>query len=43
MVLVILEEILGREKFPEDTLFNVDLPAVPPDEVRGIKVTTLGR
>jgi 5'-nucleotidase len=40
---VILEEILGREKFPEDTLFNVNLPAVPPDEVRGIKVTTLGR
>ena len=43
VVRVILEEILGREKFPEDTLFNVNLPAVPPDEVRGIKVTTLGR
>ena len=43
VVRVILEEILGREKFPEDTLFNVNLPAVPPDEVQGIKVTTLGR
>ena len=43
VVRVILGEILGREEFPEDTLFNVNLPAVPPDEVRGIKVTTLGR
>jgi 5'-nucleotidase len=43
VVRVILGKILGREDFPADTLFNVNLPAVPPDEVRGIKVTTLGR
>lgn len=39
----ILEAILGRQGFPEDTLFNVNLPAIPPGEVRGIKVTSLGR
>ncbi|GIT52612.1 MAG: hypothetical protein Ct9H300mP15_28250 [Gemmatimonadota bacterium] len=40
---VILEKKLGQKKFPEDTLFNVNLPAVPPGEVQGIRVTTLGR
>jgi 5'-nucleotidase len=39
----ILEGILDRDGFPEDTLFNVNLPAVAPDAVRGIKVTSLGR
>lgn len=39
----ILEGILQDRPFPEDTLFNVNLPAVAPDEVKGIRVTTLGR
>lgn len=40
----ILESILGREGgLPRDTLFNVNLPATPPSEVRGIKVTSLGQ
>ena len=43
VVQTILEGILERDGFPEDTLFNVNLPAVTPDEVRGIKVTSLGR
>lgn len=43
IVRVILGEILGQKIFPKDTLFNVNLPAVPPGEVRGIKVTSLGR
>ncbi len=43
VVQAILEGILERDGFPEDTLFNVNLPAVAPDEVRGIKVTSLGR
>jgi 5'-nucleotidase len=43
VVRTILEGILGRDGFPEDTLFNVNLPAVAPDDVRGIKVTSLGR
>ena len=43
VVQAILEGILGRETFPEDTLFNVNLPAVAPEDVRGIKITSLGR
>jgi 5'-nucleotidase len=39
----LLEQLLKREDFPPETLFNVNLPAVPPKEVRGIQVTTLGR
>ena len=39
----LLEQLLKREDFPPDTLFNVNLPALPPAEVRGIQVTTLGR
>ena len=43
VVQAILEGILERDGVPEDTLFNVNLPAVAPEEVRGIKVTSLGR
>ena len=39
----LLEQLLKREDFPPETLFNVNLPAVPPKEVRGIQVTALGR
>ena len=39
----ILRSILGREGLPADTLFNVNLPAVAPSDVRGIKVTSLGQ
>jgi 5'-nucleotidase len=39
----ILETILGRKTFPPETLFNVNLPAVGPDEVKGIRVTSLGQ
>lgn len=39
----ILENILRDKSFPDDTLFNVNLPGVPPDEVKGIRVTSLGR
>ena len=43
LVQEILEGIVGREDFPEDTLLNVNLPAIPPGEVKGIRVTSLGR
>ena len=43
LVSAVLEGILRRDTFPEDTLFNVNLPAIPADEVRGIRVTSLGR
>ena len=39
----ILQAILGRDGLPADTLFNVNLPATAPQDVRGIKVTSLGQ
>ena len=39
----VLAAILNGGSFPADTLFNVNLPAIAPDEVRGIRVTSLGR
>ncbi len=38
-----LSQIVAREGFPGHTLLNVNLPAVPPEEARGIKVTSLGQ
>lgn len=39
----VLHQLIGRSRFPKETLFNVNLPAVQPAEVAGIRVTTLGR
>jgi 5'-nucleotidase len=39
----ILESILRRDGLPRDTLFNVNLPATRPGDVRGIRITTLGQ
>ena len=39
----LLKGILGRGDFPEDTLLNINLPPIPPDEVKGVRVTSLGR
>jgi len=39
----VLAAILNGGSFPADTLFNVNLPAIAPDEVKGIRVTSLGR
>jgi 5'/3'-nucleotidase len=39
----ILSGILERDVFPGDTLFNVNLPAISPDEVKGIRITSLGQ
>jgi 5'-nucleotidase len=38
-----LRQILSRDSFPDHTLLNVNLPAIPPEDVKGVKVTTLGR
>jgi 5'-nucleotidase len=35
--------LVGRRDFPEETFFNVNLPDVPPEELKGVRVTTLGR
>jgi 5'-nucleotidase len=39
----LLKQVLGREAFPDTTLLNINLPPIPPQEVAGVKVTTLGR
>jgi 5'-nucleotidase len=39
----LLRQLLVREDFPAETLFNVNLPDRAPGEVTGVKITTLGR
>ncbi|NIP60635.1 MAG: 5'/3'-nucleotidase SurE [Gemmatimonadetes bacterium] len=39
----LLGRLLTRDSFPENTLLNVNLPAVSPDELKGVRVTSLGR
>src|SRR5690606_15487699 len=39
----LLRQLLLREDFPAETLLNVNLPAVPPATVAGVRVTSLGR
>jgi 5'-nucleotidase len=39
----LLERLLLRDDFPAETLLNINLPAVTPDQVAGVRVTTLGR
>ena len=38
-----LLEQIARQGMPDHTLLNVNLPALPPDQVKGVRVTTLGR
>jgi 5'-nucleotidase len=39
----LLAQILQRDAFPPETLLNVNLPAIDPSEVMGVRVTRLGR
>jgi 5'-nucleotidase len=39
----LLRSLLGQPTFPADTLLSVNLPGVPPDRVKGVRVTSLGR
>ena len=43
LVASLLSSILAKGSFPEDTLLSVNLPAIPPGDVRGVRVTSLGR
>ncbi|HSR43416.1 MAG TPA: 5'/3'-nucleotidase SurE [Longimicrobiales bacterium] len=43
LLTALLGSILGKPDFPADTLLSVNLPPVPPDEVRGVRITSLGR
>ncbi len=36
-------EKLFAEDMPEDTFLNVNIPDIPPDEIKGVRVTKLGR
>lgn len=39
----LLQSILDRRNFPRATLLNVNLPAIPAEEARGVKITSLGQ
>jgi len=39
----LLRSILEQESFPEDTLFNINLPPTHPAKVKGVRVTSLGK
>jgi 5'-nucleotidase len=39
----LIPQLIRPGRFPRDTLLNVNLPAIDPAEVRGVKVTRLGR
>jgi 5'-nucleotidase len=39
----LLQQLVNRGDFPKETLLNVNLPPVRPDEIAGVRVTTLGR
>ncbi len=38
-----MRDIVRVDAFPKETLLNVNLPPIPGDEIRGIRVTTLGK
>lgn len=38
----LVRQIVAVPQFPAETLLNVNLPAIPADQVRGIRVTKLG-
>jgi 5'/3'-nucleotidase len=38
----LIERIVGVKAFPADTLLNVNLPAIPGDQVKGVRATRLG-
>ncbi|HET7274820.1 MAG TPA: 5'/3'-nucleotidase SurE [Longimicrobiaceae bacterium] len=39
----LVSQLVDRESFPPETLLNVNLPAIDPDAVRGVRVTRLAR
>ena len=43
IVTSVLRGIIERDDFPADTLFNVNLPAIDPDQVQGVRITSLGK
>jgi 5'-nucleotidase len=39
----VLKHLTGLPEFPADTLLNVNIPAIPSKDVKGVKLTRLGR
>lgn len=39
----LLAQFIERDDFPDETLLNINLPPIPPAEVRGVRVTSLAR
>jgi 5'-nucleotidase len=39
----LLTQLVERDRYPEGTLLNVNIPPVPPADIKGVKVTSLGR
>ncbi|MGH7679452.1 MAG: 5'/3'-nucleotidase SurE, partial [Gemmatimonadaceae bacterium] len=39
----LLRHLTSLQPFPVNTLLNVNLPPRPPDQIRGVKLTRLGR
>ncbi len=39
----LLGQIVGRGGFPKDTLLNVNIPPIAPADLKGVRVTRLGR
>ena len=43
IVTSLLRGIVERDDFPNDTLFNVNLPPIDPAQVKGVRITSLGK
>ena len=39
----LLKQLISQPAFPKETLLNVNLPPVAPRQVKGVRITTLGR
>ncbi len=39
----LVNHVTGVRDFPKETLLNINLPAIPGDKIKGIRVTTLGK
>ena len=39
----IIGALMARTDFPRQTFFNINLPDIPAEEMKGVRVTTLGR
>ena len=43
VITLLLKKLLPHTDFPAGTLLNINIPPVPPAEIQGVRVTSLGR